>query len=126
MTVVVPADGLDVKNTMYQSIKLNGPIYFRKHKLQLARVNPENYKFEIGKGVLFKNSRDFSIIACGTMVFIALEISEILEKEGISSEIINMHTIKPIDEELVLKTAKKTGLVATMEEHSIIIISKNS
>jgi transketolase len=120
MTVVVPADGLDVRNIMYQSIKLNGPVYFRKQKLQLTRVNPENYKFEIGKGVLLKGGRDISIIACGTMVFMALETSEILEKEGISSEVINMHTLKPVDEEMILKTAKKTGLVITMEEHSII------
>jgi len=120
MTVVAPADGLDVRNTMYASIKLNGPIYFRKQKLPLPRVNPKNYKFKIGKGVLLKEGSDISIIACGAMVHIALETSNILKKDGISSEVINMHTLKPIDEELIIKTAKKTGLVITLEEHSII------
>lgn len=120
MTVFVPADCLDLRNIMHESIKLNGPIYFRKQKLLLPQVNPENYKFEIGKGVLLKEGKDLSIIACGTMVQMALETSEILEKTGIYPEVINMHTLKPIDEELIIKTAKKTGLIVTMEEHSII------
>lgn len=120
MTVVVPADSLDVRNTMYAAFQLDGPIYFRKQKLLLPNVNPGGYEFKIGKGILLKEGRDISLIACGTMVHIALEVSQILEKNGINSEVINMHTLKPIDEELIIKTAKKTGQVVTMEEHSVI------
>ena len=119
MTVVAPADGLDVRNTITESIKLTGPIYFRKQKLLLPRVNPKDYEFKIGKGVVLKDGGDISLIGCGAMVHIALEVADILKKDGISSDVINMHTLKPIDEELIIKTAKKTGLVATLEEHSV-------
>jgi len=120
ITIVAPADCLDIKNIMYESIKLDGPIYFRKQKLPLCRVNPKNYKFKIGKGVKLRQGRDISIIACGTMVKTALDVSYILQKKGIFSEVINMHTLKPIDEEIIVKTGQKTGLIATLEEHSVI------
>ena len=119
MIVVAPADGLDLKNTVFESIKLNGPIYFRKQKMVLPRVNSKDYKFKIGKGVVLREGSDISIIGCGAMVHIALEVSDILKKDGISSDVINMHTLKPIDQELIIKTAKKTGLVVTLEEHTV-------
>lgn len=119
MTVVAPADGLDYRNTIIESIKLEGPIYFRKHKKLVPRVNPEGYKFKIGKGVILKNGSDITLIGCGTMVNTSLEVANILNKDKINAEVINMHTIKPIDEELIVKSAKKTGLIATLEEHTI-------
>lgn len=119
MIVIAPADGPEIRNTVFESIKLDGPIYFRKQTILLPRINQEDYEFKIGKGVMLEEGSDISIIGCGAMVHIALEVSDLLKKDGINPEVINMHTLKPIDEELIIKTAKKTGLVATLEEHSI-------
>lgn len=119
MTVVAPADGLDFRNTMYESVKLKGPIYFRKQKLLLPRVNPPDYDFKIGKGVILKDGSDITLIGTGAMVHIALETSDILKKDNINAAVINMHTLKPIDEELIVSFAKKTELIVTMEEHTI-------
>ncbi len=119
MTVIAPADGLDYRNTIINSVKLGGPVYFRQDKSLTQRVNPENYKFEIGKGVVLREGSDITLIGCGVMVYTSLKVAEILEKFKIKAGVINMHTIKPIDEDLIINSAKKTGLIATLEEHTV-------
>lgn len=119
MTVVAPADGLDVKNTMIESIKLNGPIYFRKQKLLVPRVNESSYNFKIGKGIMLRDGNDITLIGCGTMVYTAIKVAENLKKDKINATVINMHTLKPIDEDLIIESASKTGLVVTLEEHTV-------
>ena len=109
MTVVVPAD------------EFEGPVYMRFGRLATPVINDrEDYEFKIGRGVVVREGSDVTIIACGLMVAEALEAAEALAADGIDAEVINMHTIKPLDERLVVASAKKTGRVVTAEEHSII------
>ena len=98
-----------------------GPVYMRFARLASPVINdPETYKFEVGKGIVMREGTDVTIIACGLMVGEALEAAEQLAAEGIDAEVINMHTIKPIDADLIVKSATKTGHVVTVEEHSVI------
>ena len=119
MVVVAPADDLDMRNTVFESVNLNGPIYFRKQKMMLSRVNPENYYFKFGKGVVLKEGSDLTIIGCGSMVNVGLKVSELLSKDKIDAAVINMHTVKPIDKDLIIDFAKKTNLIVTLEEHTV-------
>ena len=121
MTVIVPADDVEARAVTRAAYECDGPVYMRFARLASPVINdPENYKFELGKGIVMREGADVTIIACGLMVGEALEAAEQLAAEGIDAEVINMHTIKPLDERLVVASAKKTGRVVTAEEHSII------
>ena len=121
MTVVVPADDTEARAVVRAAYETDGPFYVRLGRLAVPVINdPETYKFELGKGVVMREGTDVTIVACGLMVGEALEAAERLAADGISAEVINMHTIKPIDADLIAKSAAKTGHVVTAEEHSVI------
>ena len=120
MVVICPADDIEARQAVKAAYKYEGPVYLRFGRLAVPVFHSENYKFEIGKGEVIKEGSDVSIIANGLMVNEAIEAGKALEAKGISAEIINIATIKPLDEELVIKSAKKTGRVITVEEHNII------
>jgi len=121
MTVIVPADDVEAKAAVEAAINYQGPVYLRFGRAAVPVINDTpDYKFEIGKGVLLREGTDVTIVATGTLVASALEAAEKLAEDGISAEVINIHTIKPLDEDLVLASAKKTGKVVTAEEHSVI------
>lgn len=120
MTVVNPADDIEAKAAVIAAAETDGPFYLRFGRLAVPRFNDENYKFELGKGVKIKEGTDVTVIATGLLVKEALDAYEKLKSMNISAEIINIHTIKPIDKEIIINSAKKTGCVVTAEEHSII------
>lgn len=120
MTVLVPADGVEAEQMIFTAAKTYGPMYVRLGRSAVPTLFDENYKFEIGKGVVVREGNDATIIACGIMVNEAVEACEALKSEGINVRVINMSTIKPIDRELILTAAKETGAIITAEEHSII------
>lgn len=121
MTIINPADYVEAKAAVEAAINYNGPVYLRFGRLACPVFNDENtYKFTLGKGVTLKDGKDVTIIATGLMVSEAVEAAELLKKDGIDARVINIHTIKPLDTELVLKAAKETGAIVTAEEHSII------
>lgn len=120
MVVISPADDVEARKAVKAAYEYNGPVYLRFGRLAVPVFHSEDYKFEIGKGEVIRSGEDITIIANGLMVAQAAEAGEILADKGISAEIINMATIKPLDEELVIKSALKTGRVITVEEHSII------
>lgn len=121
MTVVVPADDVEAKAAVRAALEFEGPVYLRFGRAAVPVINDRpDYQFELGKGVLLREGKDVTIIASGLTVATALEAAEKLEADGISAEVINIHTIKPLDEELVAASAKKTGRVVTAEEHSVI------
>jgi len=120
MTIVNPADALSTRKAIEAAILHKGPMYIRLGRLGVPEVYKENIDFQIGKGILLEEGKDVTIIACGFMVHIALEASSMLKEEGISAEVIDMHTIKPIDEEIIINSARKTRAVVTAEEHNII------
>ena len=121
MTVVVPSDDVEAKAAVRAAIEFEGPVYLRFGRAAVPVINDRpDYKFELGKGVLLREGSDVTIIASGITVASALEAAQMLEADGISAEVINIHTIKPLDEELVVASAKKTGKVVTAEEHSVI------
>ncbi len=121
MTVIVPSDDVEAKAAVRATIEFQGPVYLRFGRAAVPVINERpDYKFEIGKGVLLREGTDVTIIASGITVASALEAADMLAADGISAEVVNIHTIKPLDEELVLASAKKTGKVVTAEEHSVI------
>ena len=121
MTVIVPSDDVEAKAAVRAAIEMEGPDYLRFGRAAVPVINDKpDYKFEIGKGVLLREGTDVTIIASGITVSSALDAAEMLAADGISAEVINIHTIKPLDEELVLASAKKTGKVVTAEEHTVI------
>lgn len=122
MTVVVPCDGYETRLATKAILDYEGPCYLRTGRCALETVTDsfENYEFEIGKGIQLKDGRDVTIIACGLMVQEALKAEGLLKAEGISARVIDMHTIKPIDKEVILKAAKETGAIVTAEEHNVI------
>lgn len=121
MTVVVPSDDVEARAVVRAAYELDGPVYMRFARLASPVINdPDTYKFEMGKGILMREGTDVTIVACGLMVSEALDAAEALASEGISAEVINMHTVKPIDADLIVKSATKTGHVVTVEEHSVI------
>ena len=119
MTVLVPADGVEAEKMIFEVANVYGPTYVRLGRSAVDTIFTEDYKFEIGKGTVLTEGDDVSIIACGIMVNEAIKASEELKKEGINVRVINMSTIKPIDKELIIKSAKETKVVVTAEEHSI-------
>ena len=119
MTVVVPADANEARKAVFAAAEFQGPLYMRLGRLA-SPVFEEDYPFEIGKANVMREGTDAAVFACGLMVGEALEAAEQLAAEGIDAEVINMHTIKPIDADLIVKSATKTGHVVTVEEHSVI------
>ncbi len=120
MVIINPADDIEARAAVFAAAEHDGPVYMRFGRLAVPRVFDEDYKFEIGKAVTLREGTDVTIIATGLMVNEAIEASKTLEAEGISVELINMHTIKPLDKDAVIKAAKKTGCIVTAEEHNII------
>ncbi|PRR84278.1 transketolase family protein [Clostridium vincentii] len=121
MVVINPADDIETKAAIKAIAELNGPCYVRLGRMPVDTINEiGNYEFKIGKGVTLSEGNDVTIIGTGIMVEAALAAKEILAKEGIDARVINIHTIKPIDSELIIKAAKETGIIVTAEEHSII------
>ncbi len=121
MTVICPADDTEAKAAVRAAYDYEGPVYMRLGRLAVPVFNdPETYKFELGRGVVLREGTDVAIIATGLMVAAALEAAESLAEKGVSAEVVNIHTIKPLDEELVRSVAKKCGRVVTCEEHSVI------
>lgn len=120
MTIINPADATEARLAVEAALKFEGPVYLRFGRLAVTVIFDENYKFEIGKGVLLAEGSDVTIIATGVMVDMALKARDILAGEGISARVINIHTIKPLDEEIIIKAAKETGAIVTAEEHNII------
>ena len=121
MVVINPADDVEAKAAVKAALEYVGPVYLRFGRLAVPVFNDaENYKFEIGKGIVLKEGTDVTIFATGLEVNESMEAAKMLEADGINAEVINIHTIKPIDKELIEASAKKTGKVVTVEEHSII------
>lgn len=120
MVVLNPSDDVEAKAAIHVAAEYYGPVYIRLGRLATPTIHDENYKFEIGKGEVLSEGKDVAIIATGLMVAKALEATEKLKAEGINATVINISTIKPLDKELVIKVAKVTGKVVTVEEHSVI------
>ena len=121
MTVINPADDVEAKAAVLAAILHNGPVYMRFGRLAAPVFNdPATYKFELGKGIQLRDGKDIAIIATGLMVSEAIEAAKALSAEGIDAMVINIHTIKPIDKDIIINAAKKTGLILTVEEHSVI------
>ena len=122
MTVIVPCDSNEVRLATKAMLDYNGPCYFRTGRPAVECVTDSfaDYKFEIGKGVQLVDGKDVTIIACGLMVQEALKAQKLLEAEGISVRVIDMHTIKPIDREIIVKAARETGAIVTAEEHNVV------
>lgn len=119
MTVINPADDIEARLAVKAAIGHDGPVYMRFGRLAVEDVNPEDYKFELGKGVQLADGTDVTVIATGLMVEKALEARKILAEDGISARVINIHTIKPIDKDIIIKAAKETDAIVTAEEHSV-------
>ena len=121
MVVINPSDAVEARAAVQAAIEYVGPVYLRFGRAAVPIINDrEDYKFEIGKGELLREGSDVTIVATGICVSSALEAADKLAADGISAEVINIHTIKPLDTELIVKSAKKTGKVVTAEEHTII------
>ena len=121
MVVINPSDDVEAKAAVFAAYEHVGPVYMRFGRLAVPVINDNaEYKFEIGKGITLKEGKDVTILATGLEVSEALEAAKMLANDGIDAEVINIHTIKPLDEELVLASAAKTGKVVTVEEHSVI------
>ncbi|KGM97661.1 transketolase [Clostridium novyi A str. 4552] len=121
MTVINPSDAVETEAAIRAIAEFNGPCYVRLGRAAVETINdnPE-YKFEIGKGITLREGKEATIIATGIMVEAALEAYNILAEEGIKVKVVNIHTIKPIDTELIIKSAEETGVIITAEEHSVI------
>ena len=121
MTVICPADDVEARAAVKAAYEHEGPVYMRFGRLAVPVINDRpDYKFELGKGVVLREGKDVTIIATGLCVAASLEAADLLAAEGISAKVINIHTIKPLDEELVAAAAKETGKVVIVEEHSVI------
>lgn len=121
MVVINPCDDVEARAAVKAAYEYEGPVYLRFGRLAIPVINAEeNYSFEIGKGIVLKEGKDVTVIATGLCVNEALEAAKLLSADGIDAEVINIHTIKPLDEELVIASAQKTGKVVTVEEHSVI------
>ena len=119
--VINPADDVEAKAAVEAAINYYGPVYLRFGRLAVPVVNTDpNYKFELGKGVQLRDGSDLTIVATGLEVSEALQAAEMLAAEGISARVINIHTIKPIDRDIIVKAACETGCIVTAEEHSVI------
>lgn len=120
MTVIVPSDSVETEKVIREAAKFHGPMYIRLSRPKTPIINDENYTFKIGKGHILRAGKDLTIFACGIMVAIALDAAEALAKKGIEAQVVNLSTIKPLDKQLIVDCASKTGAVVTVEEHSIL------
>ena len=121
MTVIVPSDDIEARAAVEAAYAYKGPVYLRFGRLAVPVINDRpDYHFEIGRGITLREGKDVTIVATGLEVQSALEAAQKLAADGIDAEVINIHTIKPLDEELILASARKTGRVVTVEEHSVI------
>ena len=121
MVVINPADDIEAKAAVKAAAEFDGPVYLRFGRLATPVINDNaDYKFELGKGVVLREGSDVTIVATGLCVAESLEAAKKLEADGISAKVINIHTIKPLDEELIVSAARETGKVVTVEEHSVI------
>jgi transketolase len=119
MTVIVPADAEETKQAIRAAVEHQGPCYVRLSRAESPVIFDSSYEFKLGKGAIVRKGKDVAIIAAGNMVPKALEAAEVLAKERISARVINLSTIKPIDEEVVIKAARETGAMVTVEEHNV-------
>jgi transketolase len=119
MTIISPCDQIETEKAVYACGKYEGPVYLRLSRNANPIIFDDSYEFEIGKGVILKEGSDITIIATGYMVQKALEAAALLEVDGISAKVVNIHTIKPLDEQMIISCAKQTGFVLTVEEHSV-------
>lgn len=120
MKVICPGDPVEVKLAIEASAQQKGPMYLRIGKKGEAIIHPEDLDFEIGKGIIVRDGQDLTLISTGNMLHTALSVSKLLENSGISSRVISMHTVKPIDKKLIIKSASDTGIIFSLEEHSLI------
>lgn len=121
MVVINPADDVEARAAVRAAVEYVGPVYLRFGRMAVPIFNdPENYHFELGKGIVLREGKDVTVVATGLMVVEAIEAGKLLEEKGIDARIINIHTIKPLDEELICKAAAETGKIITVEEHSVI------
>lgn len=121
MVIINPCDDTEARAAVFAAYEYDGPVYLRFNKSQTTVINNiENYKFKLGKGVVLKEGSDLTIVATGSCVADSLSVANQLAEEGINAKVINIHTIKPLDEELIIEAAKKTGTVVTVEKHSVI------
>ena len=121
MVIINPADDVEARAAVRAAVEYEGPVYLRFGRFAVPVFNDaETYKFELGKGIKLRDGKDVTILATGLEVNEAMEAAKILAEEGIEAEVINIHTIKPLDEEIIIESAKKTGCVFTVEEHSVI------
>ncbi|MFW5632698.1 MAG: transketolase family protein, partial [Acetivibrio ethanolgignens] len=121
MVVINPSDDVEAKAAVKAAFEHDGPVYMRFGRLAVPVINDRaDYKFELGKGVVLREGKDVTIVATGLCVNESLQAAELLAAEGIEAKVINIHTIKPLDEELIVAAAKETGRVVTVEEHSVI------
>lgn len=119
MTVISPCDPVETEKAVFAAAEYRGPVYIRLSRSEVPYIFNDDYKFEIGKGKFLKDGSDVTIVATGYMVHKALEAAQNLEKQGISAAVLDIHTIKPLDNDLILKYAEKTKAIVTAEEHSI-------
>lgn len=120
MTVVVPSDDVEARAAVRAAYEADGPVYLRLGRLAAPVIHGDGYRFEVGRGVVEREGADVTVVATGLMVSSALEAAEALAAEGIDCEVLNLHTVKPLDADLVAESAAKTGRVVTVEEHSVI------
>ena len=121
MTIINPADAVEARAAVLAMAEHIGPAYLRFGRLAAPVFNdPDTYRFEVGKGIQLKDGKDITIVATGLMVSEAVEAGKILAEQGIDARVINIHTIKPIDRDIIIKAAKETGKIVTVEEHSVI------
>lgn len=119
-TVIVPCDWLEAERAVFAAAELQGPVYLRLSRPKTEQVTDEKGRFDIGRAIRMRDGKDVAIVACGIMVTRALEAARLLAAEGIEAEVINMHTIKPLDDQAVIGAAEKYGALVTVEEHSVI------
>jgi transketolase len=121
MTVLVPGDYIETEKIVRAAAEFHGPAYIRLSRLSTPIIHEnEDFELKIGRGFTMREGKDITIIACGIMVSAALDAADALIKEGISARVVNLHTIKPLDKELIIKCARETGAIVTAEEHSVI------
>ena len=119
MVVINPCDAIEAKQAVKAALEHNGPVYLRFCRLATENIHGEDFKFELGKGVEIKEGSDATIVATGIVLEFALKAAEMLKEEGISARVVDIHTIKPIDRDIIVKAAKETGAIVTVEEHNV-------
>lgn len=120
MKVIVPCDALETYKATMKAAEIKGPVYIRFGREKIPVITKEDTPFTLGKAATFREGKDVSLIACGYMVYEALKAAEELKKKGVSARVINLHTVKPIDKEAIIKAAKETGAIVACEEHQIM------